>query len=209
MDYQLSDGATGDMVAVQVRKLFKATSIIFYSARSPADLRKLIASKSIDGVYCVQRDRLRDIGYEHIENSIKKIVDLTQMRGVVVAAVAELDAMIDDCLHKLHGAVSEAERDTLLSAAIELLESAADEQVNAVKSMGRDFAKVISSRHFNSAAKAKFLTTTLKAHALAENFGDDLDRLGKYVEQVTDSTTRRWSEARLDCSWWGADQSSI
>lgn len=115
IDWDLGNQAShnsysGDKIAKKVRKN-TYTEIIFYSAKPVKELRKLIFDQNIDGVYSVNRDHL---GYEsmHIINeTIKKILDVNSMRGIIVSSVGDFDHIIADCIRISHSVSTIEQRD--------------------------------------------------------------------------------------------------
>jgi CheY-like chemotaxis protein len=93
MDYKLSDGDKGDTIIGKIRELNVYTEIIFYSALKIDELRQSIQKNALDGVYCVSRGeaaflpKVKDI----IRLTLKKVLDLNAMRGIVMATVSDFD----------------------------------------------------------------------------------------------------------------------
>ena len=107
MDWNMGQGTgkgsfTGAGAAKTIRKRFKYQEIIFYSAASPKELREAVFEQGIDGVFCVRRDNIGAESIGIIGNILQKLMDLNQMRGLVMSHVSELDAAICDCITKLH-----------------------------------------------------------------------------------------------------------
>jgi CheY-like chemotaxis protein len=92
MDYKLSDGDKGDVIINKIRGLDIYTEIVFYSASEMKELRAAIHEKELDGVYCANRGegflpKVKDI----IRLTLKKVLDLNAMRGIVMAVVSDFD----------------------------------------------------------------------------------------------------------------------
>lgn len=93
MDYKLSNHENGDSLIERIRNHQIYTDIIFYSSSTVLDLRKAIHDKGLDGVYCVSRTaeaflaKVKSI----IESTVKKVLDLNNMRGLVMAEVSDCD----------------------------------------------------------------------------------------------------------------------
>jgi CheY-like chemotaxis protein len=92
MDYKLSDGDKGDVIINKIRELDVYTEIVFYSASEMKELRAAIHDKELDGVYCANRGegflpKVKDI----IRLTLKKVLDLNAMRGIVMAVVSDFD----------------------------------------------------------------------------------------------------------------------
>ncbi|GAB4061539.1 response regulator [Uliginosibacterium sediminicola] len=105
LDYRLRD-ERGDELAPKIRRLFPSTTILFYSGsvKEEGELRRLIASSDVEGVYCCRRDGQRFIQRtgELIDQTARALDRLSGMRGLAMRVVAECDeimkkAMISMC----------------------------------------------------------------------------------------------------------------
>lgn len=107
MDWNMGNGTNGcgldgSDIAKVVRKRFKYQEIVFYSADSARNLRKAIFDKDIDGVFCVNRNNIAAETINVINTMLRKVLDLNQMRGIVMSHVSEFDEKINECLSVLH-----------------------------------------------------------------------------------------------------------
>ena len=94
LDYKLQD-ELGDQLALTVRHQFPSTTILFYSGTlSQDELRALIASKKVEGVYCSSRDRFIQRAGDLIEQTANSLNRLSGMRGLAMQVVAECDEMM-------------------------------------------------------------------------------------------------------------------
>lgn len=103
MDYSLDNEPNGDTIIQRLRSSEIYTDVVFYSSRGEAFVREKMKENGIDGVYCVSRDSHLFIPkvQKIIQTTIKKVQDINNMRGLVMAEVAELDNKMIDIL-KLH-----------------------------------------------------------------------------------------------------------
>jgi len=71
------------------------TEIIFYTAGNTSDLWEAIRTKELEGVFVSSRinilSKIEAVGRQ----SVRKILDLENMRGIVMAEVGELDHLLD------------------------------------------------------------------------------------------------------------------
>lgn len=96
LDYRLKD-ENGDELAPKIRRLFPSTTILFYSGSvQENELRQLIASKEVEGVYCCRRDNQRFIQRtgELIDQTARALDRLSGMRGLAMRVVAECDEIM-------------------------------------------------------------------------------------------------------------------
>jgi CheY-like chemotaxis protein len=110
MDWSMGNGTNGNGldgsdVAKAIRRKFKYQEIVFYSAATPGELRQAIFEKGIDGVFCINRKNLPAETKHVINNMLRKVLDLNQMRGIVMSHVSEFDDKISVCLSNLHSKV--------------------------------------------------------------------------------------------------------
>lgn len=95
LDYRLKDEETGFEIAPQVRKLFPSTTILFYSGSvSESELRRMMAEKEVEGVYCSARTRFIERTGMLIEQTARALDRLSGMRGLAMRVVAECDQIM-------------------------------------------------------------------------------------------------------------------
>ena len=110
LDLTLGDGLRGDELAPEVRQRFRSTPILFYSAVVEQDLRRRMAEKGVDGVYCTSREMLATRVRHLISDLTPALNRLSGMRGLAARVVAECDqAFRQILLHlsDLHGTETE------------------------------------------------------------------------------------------------------
>ncbi|KJG17088.1 hypothetical protein [Photobacterium angustum] len=91
----------GLSIAYHLRsKIF--TDMIFYSGQIPEELRERLFEKKVDGVFIVHRPSFFDDIEPIVEDHIKKMSDMNNMRGVVMSETSNMDlklreTFIDKC----------------------------------------------------------------------------------------------------------------
>jgi CheY-like chemotaxis protein len=100
IDYNLGDGQPdGSLAAKTFRQNWRYTDIIFYSSIAPKELLKKLAEQDVAGVFVANRnDDLGDALTGVAQTIIGKAVDLTHMRGIALAEVANMDVILEDVL---------------------------------------------------------------------------------------------------------------
>lgn len=94
LDYKLKDQDGGEL-APTVRTLFPSTTILFYSgSMEEEELRRMIAGKAVEGVYCSARGRFIDRTGALIDHTARSLDRLSGMRGLAMRVVAECDALM-------------------------------------------------------------------------------------------------------------------
>ena len=105
VDYNIAEGDLhGSDVIRQVRDSGCPTEVLFYSNNGAAELRKIAADKELEGVFFSGRDRdqlLRKIT-SVFDLTVRKVIDVENMRGIVMSGVAELDHLVTDVIRAVH-----------------------------------------------------------------------------------------------------------
>lgn len=98
MDLNLADQPNGAELISKIRDLGVYTDVVFYSASGIDELRAKGREKELEGVFYSGRtpdttfvNRVKAV----IDATLKKVQDLNNLRGLVMAEVSELDAMMD------------------------------------------------------------------------------------------------------------------
>lgn len=97
-DYDLG-GASEDglHIAGKLRNTI-FTDMIFYSGKVSGELRKLLYENRVDGVFVVHRDTFYDDIEPLIEDHIKRMSDINNIRGVVMSGTSALDLRLREVL---------------------------------------------------------------------------------------------------------------
>ena len=96
IDYDLGC-QTGEKIIRRIRDKEHYTEVIFYT-QGDKDLHGIISQEKIEGVYCSRRQNHSFLKkFEMVfKNSIKKVLDLNNLRGIVMAETSELDELKSD-----------------------------------------------------------------------------------------------------------------
>ncbi|SHN33848.1 hypothetical protein SAMN02787076_05292 [Rhizobacter sp. OV335] len=110
IDYNIADGDgdNGDLhgsdVIRQIRDQNCLTEVIFYSASGVPKLRQEAADRGLEGVFYSGRPteqllrKIKDV----FNLTVRKVVDVENMRGIVMAGVADLDHLVTDVIRAVH-----------------------------------------------------------------------------------------------------------
>ena len=109
-DYDLgADSADGASIANSLRsKIF--TDMVFYSGKKPNDLRRILFEKDVDGVFIVHRNSFQDDMELILEDHIKKMSDLNNIRGVVMSEMSSVDIEMRELLSDIVGSLDSQEK---------------------------------------------------------------------------------------------------
>jgi vacuolar-type H+-ATPase subunit I/STV1 len=102
LDYKLKNGENGNKIVQEIREKHSVyTEIIFYSGVAE-QARKQIFDDKLNGVYITSRDyeEFEDDVLGIIDVTIKKTQDINNLRGLIMAEVAELDRLKEKIIIK-------------------------------------------------------------------------------------------------------------
>ena len=98
LDRTLEGYQEGQEFIAELRSHAVYTEVIFYTAGNASDLWDAIYSKQLEGVFVSNRtnilSKISSVGFQ----SVRKILDLDNMRGIVMAELGELDHALDEIL---------------------------------------------------------------------------------------------------------------
>ena len=121
-------GDHGDKIIERLRRLELYTDIIFYSQNGEDKVRESLQQKAVEGVYCSGRNRedFEEKVTNVIKSNIKKVLDLNNMRGIVIAKAADLDLTMNEIIIRKINNTEDKETK-------ELKEQAQEKVVNSLK----------------------------------------------------------------------------
>ncbi len=128
-DYELgADSKNGIDIAGSLRnKIF--TDMIFYSGKEAASLRQMLFEQEVDGVFIVARQSFIDDVEPIIEDHIKKISDINNIRGMVMSTMSSIDRTMRDLICSKHQNLKPEEREAIfLKAKNRVLKSFSDKK---------------------------------------------------------------------------------
>lgn len=190
MDWNM--GAHADNGAVLAKKLRRKvyTEIVFYSSASPSELRKAIYEQDIDGVYCVRRDTLVNETMHVIQTTVKKILDLNHMRGLVMGAVSDFDAQIEEMMLLACGRMKD--KTWFLNHVRDLIIEANNNHSKQIEkiNLGSDADGLLRHRSFTAFLKFKALCNLLNKKSEDRAVINILEKLKDYHTQIIEPRNR-------------------
>lgn len=182
LDYRLKD-ENGDALAPKIRDLFPSTTILFYSGSVEEDeLRRMIADKQVEGVYCSARQRFIDRTGGLIDQTARALDRLSGMRGLAMRVVAECDALMKTAM------LSMCSRDENCSAKVGELDNDVLDFITKMKTsyeaaIAGDLNDRIATRAVDSAKLFKhFRRLTQVAASKPEAFGFNNEQVERLRE---------------------------
>lgn len=113
MDYELAGSANGGDGLEVVREKCPFKDIVFYSAKVPTELKKIVAENEISGVFCTHRNDLTDTVLGVFGVLVKKVLDIDHSRGIVMGATSEIDDFITRAIEAVFLRSDQAGREKL------------------------------------------------------------------------------------------------
>lgn len=110
VDFKLGD-EQGDKFIKNVREQEVFTEIIFYSMAESGDLWKAVHDQQLEGVFVANKRGIEQKLLRVARQSVRKVLDLENMRGIVMSEVGDLDALLEDIfLYAMSGISAEQQQ---------------------------------------------------------------------------------------------------
>jgi hypothetical protein len=98
VDQNLEGYQDGKDFIANIRNNAIYTEVVFYTAGNAADLWSAIKERELEGVFVSSRSEILSKLARVGRQSIRKVLDLENMRGIVMAEVGELDLMLGEII---------------------------------------------------------------------------------------------------------------
>ena len=98
VDKNLEEYGEGQDFIAKLRNHAVYTEVIFYTAGNASALWDAIREKELEGVFVSNRGTILQKISKVGRQSIRKVLDLENMRGIVMAEVGQLDHLLDEIL---------------------------------------------------------------------------------------------------------------
>jgi hypothetical protein len=95
VDFKLDD-EFGDTFIKAIRDSEVFTEVILYSFSESSTLWKAIHDKQLEGIFVSNKDGINQKLIRVARQSMRKVLDLENMRGIVMAEVGDLDALLEN-----------------------------------------------------------------------------------------------------------------
>lgn len=180
VDRNLEEYPDGQEFIIELRGNAIYTEVIFYTAGNASDLWDVIREERIEGVFVSHRSDILTKILTVGRQSIRKVLDLENMRGIVMAEVGELDHLLDEII-KLG----------MTSLPAELQKSVFNRFYKGTVKQNKDFKKLLDTFHENpetdkmldlcdSDKRWRNYNRLIKYHDKLR----DRERIGDYVTEV-------------------------
>ncbi|MCI5142819.1 MAG: hypothetical protein D3909_14055 [Candidatus Electrothrix sp. ATG1] len=106
-DYDLGEEQEkGNEIAGNLRRSI-FTDMIFYSGNAPVELRQALFDSRVEGIFTVSRPDFVDEAWPIIEDQIKRICDINNMRGVILDEMSKVDLKLRELYVKKYEKLSD------------------------------------------------------------------------------------------------------
>lgn len=109
IDFRIADDEFhGSDLIQQIRQNDCLTEVVFYSGSARSDLHQEAGNKGLEGIFFGPKDpdglvrKITDV----FDLTVRKVLDVNNMRGFVMAGVAELDVLLEEIISLKHSKVS-------------------------------------------------------------------------------------------------------
>jgi DNA-binding NarL/FixJ family response regulator len=188
MDFNLGEAYNGAKFISDLRRTLRHTEVVFYSSSGAKAIRRELNEYGVDGVFCSNRaDVVQEIE-ELVETTMRKVLDLNHVRGIIMAGTSDIDQDVKDCLLALQVARYSDKAAGSFVAKIEAevrheREMHAEQFEGFVRNQRVD--KAIDHAAFSSSLRLKLLKEELAALPdLSEAQRARLESLGRYDDEV-------------------------
>jgi hypothetical protein len=195
VDWDLGTGAHGEdaIAAIRDEERFRYKDIVFYSALKPAaELRELASTNGLEGIFCAaSRADLVDEVIGVFESLIKKVLDISHARGIVMGATSDIDYLVRQCLETMHGKLDDAGQAKMLK---EILDRISERLDGFVKRVGKlQVALTLegafaATEIFTSNDRLRILRTMLAVERFKEH-GEARPAILTYLKEVVPHRT--------------------
>lgn len=111
VDFDLGGDEHGDQFIKSVRDQNVFAEIIFYSMKESDELWQAVSVKRLEGVFVANKKNIEPKLIRVARQSVRKVLDLENMRGIVMSEVGDLDALLETIFKRaMKGVAPEQQR---------------------------------------------------------------------------------------------------
>ncbi len=138
VDYNLEEYGHGEEFIKKIRDHDIYTEVVFYSSFKASELWNAVREKELEGVFIANKTGVLTKIEKVAKQSIRKVLDLENVRGIVMAEVGNIDAQLDEIINA-----------AFMSLAPEAQRKLTDKYVKRVKKQCGDKEKRVSKLELN------------------------------------------------------------
>jgi len=162
IDLSLNNGERGNTIIEYIRTNKVFTEVFFYS-QNIEEVKNTIRNNELEGVYISKRDR---VDFENkfeivFKTTIKKVQDVSAIRGLVMAETSKLDRKIESIILKFCSCANPDMKDKILNYI-------KDKLVSSTKSSFKKADKLIGATDIDTIINERIFDSYKKVHAVGE-----------------------------------------
>lgn len=119
VDFKLGGDEHGDQFIRGIRDQNIFAEIIFYSTSASSELWQAVHDKQLEGVYVTNKAGIHQKLLRVAQQSVRKVLDLENMRGIVMSEVGDLDELLENIFTLAMQGVTEEQRKLVFDGFIE------------------------------------------------------------------------------------------
>jgi CheY-like chemotaxis protein len=203
IDFRIADDEFhGSDLIQQIRQNDCLTEVVFYSGSPKNELHKEAGSKGLEGIYFAPKDPDGLVGkiIDVFDLTVRKVLDVNNMRGFVMAGVAELDLLLDEIIQVKHSKISPAHqlalRQKIMQRMVpqakyliglaqdypEVQTSKLKEALEALQAHEPAQFEILFGRRMDSAKRVDTLVGLCKQHPYLNDHKDDIMKMSTLLE---------------------------
>lgn len=185
IDYNLARGGKGDKLIKAIRGYDIYTEIIFYSVDYPgareANLNDYL--KGVDGIFYCRRIDVEEKAKAVITLTLRKIEDLNNMRGLVMAEVGSIDKKMLDIISLHANTLGSPQKEVLSSKIKEIIIKSLQDNLDKAQSIN-EIEKLLKETFFGSNLKWRSLVKVVEDLKTSKQLDSHFEVLKKLEEEV-------------------------
>lgn len=119
VDFDLGADTNGANFIKKVRDLNVYAEIIFYSMKGEDALWQAVIDERLQGVYVVTKPGIDTKLLEVARHSVSKILDLENMRGIVMSEVGDLDVLLERMFTRAMEGIAKTQQEQVFKSFVE------------------------------------------------------------------------------------------
>jgi hypothetical protein len=185
MDLKLKSKKKGNELIKRIRDKDILTDVIFYSQDGEKKVREIMSKEGIDGVYCSGRDNndFENTTKKVIETTIKKVQDLSNLRGLVIAEVCNLDHKMKDIISKYCNSLDDSGKEKLKEDIKRRIFESIENRKTKIEAIN-EISELIEHNFFETYAKFRSIKDITGNSVYKEKLKHHHTKLDSFVDEI-------------------------
>lgn len=136
VDYNLEEyDKYGEEFIKKIRDHDVYTEVVFYSANPASELWDAVRKQELEGVFIASRPSVLTKIEKVAEQSVRKMLDLENVRGIVMAEVGNIDVQLDNIINKAYGEITPEQQQKIFDRYIGKIASQHQDNIDVVTNL--------------------------------------------------------------------------